>query len=178
MFRLQRPPRPPIHPPRHKLTRTIRSPEGPTPTAIISRPAPSPARARTPCLAASLSPGCRESIAVSQAARRESAHHRHTRFGRQRQPAARVSRSFRALRGILSSARDVCQPCAKRRGRHDQAISGEIQSIRTASRAAGPVDVRGLAHVTSDQSRRDAFIRSNTLHTDQYPMAAGFTTAD
>jgi polyisoprenoid-binding protein YceI len=146
------------------------SPEPATPTAVISRPAPpvSPSPSPSPVALASPSPAAVSSpaaspIAVGVASPVADAGLFGPRYAivSERSAASYHARETFVSRGFPSDAVGTTND-----------VSGEIQ-LDSANVLRGQVtrvtvDLRTLA---SDQDRRDAFIRQNTLQTDQYPFA-------
>ena len=157
------------------------SPEGPTPTAIISRPAPSPSASPSPVAGASPSPVALSSpspVAVGSPAAAQRilgtpvpeaealASGPHYAVVAERSEAAYRARETFVSRGAPSDAVGTTR-----------AMTGEIQldadGIPRGRILSITIDLRTL---TSDQPRRDAFVRSNTLNTDQFPFAAFHST--
>jgi polyisoprenoid-binding protein YceI len=149
------------------------SPQGPTPTVLIAAPAPSPspvaAASPSPIAAASPSPAALASpspVAVAAASP---------------SPVAAAGSTGGTLYRVAperSEARYEVQEKFAERPLPSQAVgrtkdvSGEIE-LEGSSGLRGRVlqmrvDLRTLA---SDSTRRDAFIRQNTLQTDQFPFA-------
>lgn len=156
------------------------SPQVPTPTAMLAVPAPSPspnvAPATSPVALASPSPGA---VAVGSPAASPAAYASPAAAilvtpsaspaptgPRFRVVSERSQASYRARETFVN------QPGLQEAvGRTDE-IEGEIQldtdGILRGRVLSMRIDLRTLV---SDQSRRDNFIRQNTLSTDQFPFA-------
>ena len=150
------------------------SPQGPTPTAMLAVPAPSPspAAAASPSLIALASPAAQASpspVAVASPAASPT-------------PVAAGAPTSGGVRYRVvsdqSEARYEVQEKFVERPLPNQAVgrtkdvTGEVE-LEAAGALRGRilqmrVDLRTL---TSDSSRRDNFIRQNTLQTDQFPFA-------
>ena len=140
---------------------------GPTPTAMIAQPAPSPSPVAqpspSPAALASPSPSALASPAASPVA------------------AAAPSAAGAVRYSIVSDrseARYEVQEKFAERPLPNQAV-GRTQDISGDIELEGPGSLRGrvlqmrvdLRTLTSDSGRRDAFVRTNTLQTDQFPFA-------
>ena len=163
-----------------KSASPVASPQGPTPTAMLALPAPSP----SPIVTASPSPTALASpvARVSPVAQPSPSP---VAAAPVASPSPVAAGAPTSSDGVLyrvvserSEARFEAQEKFVERPLPNQAI-GRTMDVTGEIQLEGPGSLRGrvlrmqvdLRTLASDSARRDAFIRQNTLQTDQFPFA-------